>query len=80
MPIHTHTEYTYKCDMCQKISNKAPPDILNIFNIQCLDSSITLKLKIEFSYEWMPNAIICNDCVIKFLKEFIAKQEQENGE
>lgn len=50
MAIHAHTEYTYRCDMCQKISNKAPPDILNIFKYQCLDSSIKLNLKIDFSY------------------------------
>ena len=79
MAKHAHTEYTYRCDMCQKISNKPPSDILNIFIIQCLDSSIKLNLKIDFSYEWTPNAIICNDCVIKYLKEFIKKQEKENG-
>ena len=79
MPIHTHTENTYQCDMCQKKSKKAPVDVLNIFNSRCLDSSIKLSLKINFSYEWVPNAIICNDCVIKYLKEFIKKQELENG-
>ncbi|OTP83231.1 hypothetical protein B6D08_02895 [Gilliamella apicola] len=79
MTIHTHTDITYQCDMCQKKSNKAPADVLNILNVQSLDSSIKLSLKINFSYEWVTDAIICNDCVIKYLKEFIKKQEQENG-
>ncbi|SCB89788.1 hypothetical protein GA0061081_102244 [Gilliamella bombicola] len=78
MVIHTHTEYTYQCDMCQKKSNKAPSDILNIFHFQHPDS-IKLDLKINFSYEWVTNAIICDDCVIKYLKKFIEKQELENG-
>ena len=79
MPIHTHTENTYQCDMCQNKSNTAPSDILNILNVHSLDSSIKLSLKIIFSYEWVTDAIICNNCVIKYLKEFIKKQEQENG-
>ena len=79
MPIYTHTENTYQCDMCQKNQTKPPSDVLNIFNSQCLDSSIKLSLKIDFFYEWVPNAIICNDCVIKYLKEFIKKQELKNG-
>ena len=79
MTIHTHTDITYQCDMCQKKSNTAPSDILNILNVHSLDSSIKLSLKINFSYEWVTDAIICNDCVIKYLKEFIKKQELENG-
>ena len=79
MTIHNHTDITYQCDMCQKKSNKAPVDVLNIFNSRCLDSSIKLSLKIIFSYEWSPEAVICNDCVLKYLKEFIKKQELENG-
>ena len=79
MTIQTHTDITYQCDMCQKKSNTAPSDILNISNVHSLDSLIKLSLKINFSYEWVPNAIICNDCVLKYLKEFIKKQELENS-
>lgn len=79
MAIRTYTEYTYQCDMCQKKSNKAPPDILNIFHFQSSEPPIKLDLKINFSYEWVTNPVICNDCVIKYLKKFIEKQELENG-
>ncbi|RKS87294.1 hypothetical protein DES39_0514 [Orbus hercynius] len=75
MGIKTETTTTVTCDFCDKQLHGKPEKEITIFYRQGYECNTEINIKIEATMQWQPEQIVCKECLIKYMKQWIKRQE-----